>query len=40
MPSELNMHGVLAPVVTPFDDRLAPDAGRLVRHCRWLLSQV
>ncbi len=30
--------GVLAPVVTPFDKDLRPDAGRLVRHCRWLLS--
>jgi 4-hydroxy-tetrahydrodipicolinate synthase len=39
MQTESNMHGVLAPVVTPFDDRLAPDAERLVRHCRWLLSQ-
>jgi 4-hydroxy-tetrahydrodipicolinate synthase len=31
--------GVLAPVVTPFDSQLNPDAERLVRHCRWLLSQ-
>jgi 4-hydroxy-tetrahydrodipicolinate synthase len=31
--------GVLAPVLTPFQLDLAPDAGRLVRHCRWLLSQ-
>ena len=30
--------GVLAPVVTPFDADLAPDPGRLVRHCRWLLA--
>jgi 4-hydroxy-tetrahydrodipicolinate synthase len=28
---------VLAPVVTPFAADLAPDASRLVRHCRWLL---
>ncbi len=30
--------GVLAPVLTPFQGDLAPDAARLVRHCRWLLS--
>jgi 4-hydroxy-tetrahydrodipicolinate synthase len=33
------MHGVLAPVITPFDRELAPDAGRLIRHCRWLLDR-
>jgi 4-hydroxy-tetrahydrodipicolinate synthase len=31
--------GVLSPVVTPFGADLAPDAQRLARHCRWLLSQ-
>jgi len=31
--------GVLTPVITPFDDNLAPDADALVRQCRWLLSQ-
>ena len=30
--------GVLAPVITPFTPDLAPDAGRFVRHCRWLLD--
>jgi 4-hydroxy-tetrahydrodipicolinate synthase len=30
---------VLAPVVTPFDSDLRPDALRFVRHCRWLLDQ-
>jgi 4-hydroxy-tetrahydrodipicolinate synthase len=30
--------GVLSPVVTPFTSDLVPDSGRLVRHCRWLLS--
>ena len=30
--------GVLAPVVTPFDRDLAPDAERLVDHCRWLVT--
>jgi 4-hydroxy-tetrahydrodipicolinate synthase len=29
---------VLAPVLTPFGPDLAPDAPRLVRHCRWLLG--
>jgi len=31
--------GVLSPVVTPFKADLSVDAHRLVRHCRWLLSQ-
>ncbi len=31
--------GVLSPVVMPFKLDLTPDAGRLVRQCRWLLSQ-
>ena len=30
--------GVLAPVVTPFKADLTPDAGRFVRHCRWLVD--
>ncbi|MCB1670296.1 MAG: dihydrodipicolinate synthase family protein [Gammaproteobacteria bacterium] len=38
MPAE-RFSGVLAPVVTPFDNQLNPDPGRLVQHCRWLLSQ-
>ncbi len=29
---------VLSPVVTPFNDKLEPDAGRLANHCRWLLA--
>lgn len=33
------LSGVLAPVVTPFNADLSADAGRLVRQCRWLLSQ-
>jgi 4-hydroxy-tetrahydrodipicolinate synthase len=32
------LHGVLAPVVTPFTPDLRPDGERLVRHCRWLLD--
>ena len=31
--------GILAPVVTPFNRDLSPNAGRLVEHCRWLLSK-
>ena len=33
------IHGVLAPVVTPFKADLAPDPERFVKHCRWLVSQ-
>ena len=32
------IEGVLAPVVTPFRSDYSPDAGRFVRHCRWLLK--
>ena len=31
--------GLLSPVVTPFKADLTVDADRLVRHCRWLVSQ-
>ena len=31
--------GVLSPVITPFGADLRPDAARLARHCRWLISQ-
>ena len=31
--------GVLSPVVTPFSEDLSPDAARLIRHCKWLVSQ-
>jgi 4-hydroxy-tetrahydrodipicolinate synthase len=30
--------GVLAPVITPFDEDLRPDAERLLSHCRWLVG--
>lgn len=33
------LRGVFSPVLTPFGTDLAPDAARLVRHCKWLLSQ-
>lgn len=32
------IRGVLAPVVTPFDEHLEPDVARLAGHCRWLLD--
>lgn len=31
--------GVLAPVITPFQEDLNPDAKRLIAHCKWLVSQ-
>jgi len=31
--------GVIAPVVTPFKSDLAPDPGRYLGHCKWLLAQ-
>ncbi len=33
-----SLRGVLAPVITPFTARLAPDPGRFQRHCAWLLA--
>ena len=33
------MEGALAPVLTPVTTDYRPDAGRLLEHCRWLLSQ-
>ena len=39
VPGSARMRGVFAPVVTPFDADRAPDAVRLVRHCRWLIDQ-
>ena len=32
------IEGVLSPVITPFRKDYSPDAGRFVRHCRWLLK--
>ncbi|OVZ57232.1 dihydrodipicolinate synthase family protein [Pigmentiphaga sp. NML080357] len=32
------LQGLLAPVVTPFQNDMLPDAGRFARHCRWLLD--
>ena len=39
MPAPERFSGVLAPVITPFLDDLAPDPERLAAHCRWLSSQ-
>jgi 4-hydroxy-tetrahydrodipicolinate synthase len=33
------IRGVLAPVLTPFNAQLAPDAPRFIAHCRWLVAQ-
>jgi 4-hydroxy-tetrahydrodipicolinate synthase len=30
--------GILAPVLTPFDQNAQPNVGRLVAHCKWLLE--
>ena len=38
MPSPERFHGILAPVLTPFRADLAPDAPRLVAHCRRLAA--
>src|SRR5438552_2418114 len=34
----MTLAGVLAPVLTPFDDRLEPDLPRFLAHCRKLLA--
>ena len=39
MKSFPRLRGVFSPVITPFAADLSPDASRLVRHCRWLISQ-
>lgn len=31
--------GVLAPVITPFNEDLRPDHARFLKHCQWLVSQ-
>jgi len=33
------IRGVLAPVVTPFNQDLSPDPMRFIVHCKWLLTQ-
>ncbi|WP_020656158.1 dihydrodipicolinate synthase family protein [Massilia niastensis] len=39
MNTSTRLRGVFSPVITPFAADLAPDPKRMVRHCRWLLSQ-
>jgi len=36
---EPRLRGVLAPVLTPFDAQLKPDAERFARLCHWLVAQ-
>ncbi|WP_395351681.1 dihydrodipicolinate synthase family protein [Variovorax sp. UC122_21] len=38
-PTPQRLRGVLAPVLTPFDATLKPDAARFLRLCRWLVAQ-
>ncbi|MBN3725116.1 dihydrodipicolinate synthase family protein [Burkholderia sp. Ac-20379] len=37
-PRPQRLRGVLAPVVTPFRDTLAPNVDTFVAHCRWLVG--
>ncbi|MGH7128763.1 MAG: dihydrodipicolinate synthase family protein, partial [Planctomycetaceae bacterium] len=39
MPANDRFRGILAPVVTPFDEDLAPDAERLAARCRSLAAE-
>jgi 4-hydroxy-tetrahydrodipicolinate synthase len=39
MSSSPRIKGVLAPVITPFNADLSPDAQRFTAQCRWMLSQ-
>jgi 4-hydroxy-tetrahydrodipicolinate synthase len=32
------LRGVLAPVLTPFDENLEPDVHHFIAHCRWLVA--
>ena len=33
------LRGILAPVLTPFDEKLEPDLNSFIAHCHWLISQ-
>ena len=39
MSSASRIKGVLAPVVTPFNADLSPDAERFIAQCKWMLTQ-
>jgi 4-hydroxy-tetrahydrodipicolinate synthase len=32
------IRGAVAPVLTPFNERLEPDVDRFIAHCRWLIG--
>lgn len=32
------LRGIIAPVLTPFNQRLEPDVDRFISHCRWLIA--
>jgi 4-hydroxy-tetrahydrodipicolinate synthase len=36
--AQKRIEGVLSPVITPFKRDLSPDAGRFVKHCKWLMK--
>nr|WP_251010747.1 dihydrodipicolinate synthase family protein [Variovorax paradoxus] len=37
-PMTKRLRGVIAPVLTPFNDQLEPDVDRFIAHCRWLVD--
>lgn len=39
MKKNTRIRGVLAPVLTPFNDRLEPDVQRFIAHCQWLVDK-
>jgi 4-hydroxy-tetrahydrodipicolinate synthase len=39
MAKEANFSGVIAPVLTPFDEDGDPDADRFTEHARWLMAE-
>jgi 4-hydroxy-tetrahydrodipicolinate synthase len=39
MAAEAHFSGVIAPVLTPFDEDGSPDAERFTEHARWLLAE-
>jgi 4-hydroxy-tetrahydrodipicolinate synthase len=39
MSNTQRLSGIFSPVLTPFNADYSPDAGRFLKHCRWLLDQ-
>ncbi len=37
--NERRVHGILAPVLTPFKNDLSPDVPAFLKHCHWLLDE-